>query len=334
MPILDKTDKVQVEKYTKFLETKESVSLNQDFRVLSLDKNSNFEIVYLEKNGNITGTMALSIMPVGKKYSVLYSQGGPVCDVYNLNDVNLLVHEAKSVALKYNALMLVLLPEVEYEEKLEKLYKKKGFKMYSTLPFDFIKNAHDINMIVDLSQMNEDNVETYFNDKTKYYLETAQKREFQVKIGTTKREFNKFIKLYEQENMLDFQDVKKFETFKALLKEFDDDEIRVYSVSAKGKTVSSAIVSKCGNRIKCMGETYEKENPLAVFARAKMHLEIIKWGVNAGCVEYNMGKVDEEDNRLKEGFATKDGQVRFIGKICKVYNKFAAFKYIVRGKKI
>lgn len=334
MPVLDKTDKIQVEKYTKYLETKESVSLNQDFRVLSLDKNNNFEIVYLEKNGNITAAMALSIIPVGKSHSVLYCSGGPVCDIYNLNEVESLILEAKTIAQKNDALMVILVPEVEYDEKLKKLYKKKGFKLYSKLPFDFIKSVSDNNMIVDLSQMDENNVETHFNNKTKYYIETAEKRNFQTKIGTTKREFNKFMKLYEQENMLDFQDIKKFETFKALLKEFDDDELRVYSVSVKGKTLVSAIVERDGKKIKCIEEAYEKQNPLAVFARAKMHLEIIKWGVKTGCSAYNMGKVDEDGNRLKEGFATKDGQVRYIGKICKVYNKVSALKYTVRGKRI
>lgn len=332
MPVLDKLNKAQIEKYTKFLEAKENTNLNQDFRVLSLDKNNNFEIVYLEKNDNITGAMALRIMPVDRKHTVMYCSGEPVCDIYNLEEVNTLVNEAKGIATKYNSIMFVMTPNVEESDKLKKLYKKNGFKIYSTLPLSFLKNIHDKSMIVNLSQINDENMLEHFNDKTKYYIEMAEKREFQVKIGTTKREFNKFMKLYEQENMLDFQDVKKFETFKTLIKEFDDNELRVYTVSDKGKNLASAIVSKCGKNITCDEEIFEKENSLSVFARAKMHSEIIKWGVKANCTEYNMGKL-EEDNRFKEGFATKEGIVKYIGKVCKVYNRFAALKYIVRGKK-
>lgn len=334
MPILDKTNKVLVTKYNKFLKGKESASLTQDFRFLSSDKNNNFEIVYLEKNDNFIATMALSIIPIGKKYSVLYCCNGPVCDIYNLDEVTSLVREVDVLAKKHNALMLVMNPEIEESEKLKGLYKRKGFKIYSKLPFDFVKNISSSNMVIDLSNIEESNMFEYLQDKAKYHIETAEKRNVQVKIGTTRREFNRFMKLYEQEKTMDFQAVKTFETFKTLLKEFDDDELRIYTTSVNDKVLSSAIVCKYENKIKCLEETYAKDEQLAVFARAKMHYEIMRWGVKARCVSYNMGQVDEENNRFKESFATKTGQVNYIGKICKVYKGYASLIYRIRGKKV
>lgn len=334
MPILDKTNKVLVTKYNKFLKGKESASLTQDFRFLLSDKNNNFEIVYLEKNDNLIATMALSIIPIGKKYSVLYCCNGPVCDVYNLDEVTSLVREVDVLAKKHNALMLVMNPEVEESEKLKGLYKRKGFKIYSMLPFDFVKNISSSNMVIDLSGVEESNMLEHLQDKAKYHIETAEKRNVQVKIGTTKREFNRFMKLYEQEKTMDFQAVKTFETFKALLKEFDDDELRIYTTSVNGKVLSSAIVCKYENNIKCLEEAYVKDEQLAVFARAKMHYEIMKWGVKSGCISYNMGQVDEGNNRFKESFATKAGQVNYIGKICKIYKSYASLIYRIRGKKV
>lgn len=333
MPVLDKSNKIQVEKYNNFLKGKENVSLTQDFRFLSSDKNNNFEIVYLEKNDNITATMALSIIPVSPKYSVLYCCSGPVCDIYNLEEVVALIEETKEIALKHKALMLVMNPEVENNEKLKALYKKKGFKIYSKLPFDFIKNTSSSNMVMDLSDVEEKTMIETLQDKAKYYVETAEKRNVQIKIGTTKREFNKFMKLYEQEKTLDFQDVKTFETFKTLLKELDDDELRIYTATVNGKVLSSAIACKYEDKVKCLEEAFAKEDPQAIFARAKIHYEIMRWGIKTGCTLYNIGRV-ELDNRFKEGFATKAGNVEYIGKICKIYNRYASLIYRIRGKKI
>lgn len=331
MPILDKSNKALVDKYNKFLKGKESANLSQDFRFLSSDKNNNFEIVYLEKNDNFVVTMALSIISVGKKYSVLYCCKGPVCDIYNLDEVISLVQEVEPIAKKYNAIMLVMDPEVEESEKLKNLYKKKGFKIYSKLPFDFLRNVSSSNMIIDLSDMKESNIIEYMQDKAKYHIENAEKRNVQIKIGTTKRELNRFLKLYEQEKTMDFQAVKRFETFKTLFKEFDDDELRIYTASVNGKVLSSAIVCKYENKIKCLEEVVSDQTQ-AVFARAKMHYEIMKWGVKTKCSSYNMGQVDEPDNRFKESFATKTGRVNFIGKICKVYKGYASLIYRIKGK--
>lgn len=332
MPVLDKSNKIQVAKYNKFLKGKENVSLTQDFRFLSSDKNNNFEIVYLEKNDNIIATMALSIISVSSKHSVLYCCNGPVCDIYNMEEVMSLIEEAKEIAIKHKALMLVMNPEVENSEKLKVLYKKKGFKIYSKLPFDFIKNTSSSNMVMDLSNVEEKKMIEILQDKAKYYVETAEKRNVQIKIGTTKREFNKFMKLYEQEKTLDFQDVKTFETFKTLLKELDDDELRIYTASVNGKVLSSAIACKYEETIKCIEEAFVKEDSQAIFARAKVHYEIMRWGIKTKCTSYNMGQV-ELDNRFKEGFATKAGQIEYIGKICKVYKKYASLIYRIRGKK-
>lgn len=333
MPILDKSNKIQIAKYDEFLKGKENVSLTQDFRFLASDKNNNFEIVYLERNDNITAAMALSIIQVSPKYSVLYCCNGPVCDIYNLEEVESLIEEAKEIAIKHKALMLVMNPEVESSEKLKTLYKIKGFKIYSKLPFDFIKKASSSNMVMNLKDLEEKTVLESLQDKTKYYIETAEKRNVQIKIGTTKREFSKFMKLYEQENALNFQDVKTFETFKTLLKELDDDELRIYTASLSGIVISSAIVCKYEDKIKCLEEAFAKDDPQATFARAKMHYEIMRWGIKTNCVSYNMGRVDV-DNRLKEGFATKSGQVDYIGKICKIYNRYASLIYRIKGKKI
>lgn len=333
MPILDKSDKVQVAKYIEFLKDKENVSLTQDIGFLSANKNSNFEIVFIEKNGHFTASMAINIIPVGKKHCVLYCCKGPVCDIYDLEQVNSLIKEAKPLVAKYNAIMLIMDPEIENDEKLKKIYNKKGYKVYSKLPFDFIKRSVDNCVNVDLEEFEEGHILEKLQDKTRYNIEAAEKRNVYIKIGTTKREFDKFIKLYEQEKLPEFEDIKNFQTFKNLLKEFDDDVIRIYTASVSGQTLSAAIVCKYGNTIKCLAEVSVKSS-LGIYARSKMHYEIIKWGIGNKCISYNMGQVDAIDNRFKEGFSTKLGLIEYIGKICKVYNRLALTYFRVIGGRI
>lgn len=333
MPILDKTNKIQVAKYIEFLKGKDNTAITQDFDFLSSDQNNNFEIVYLEKNDNIIATMALSIMPVNKKYNILYCCRGPVCDIYNLSDVVELVNESKLLVDKYNAIMLIMDPEVERNERLEKLYKTKGFKVCQKLPFDFLKEDTDSRMILGLETMNSKNIMGNLQDKARYYIETAEKRNIYIKASTTKRELDKFIKLYEKENVLRFQDVRNFQTFKNLLKTFDNDVIRTYIASVDGRTLCAAVVCNYKGKIACLKEVCLSDS-LGTAARAKMHYEIIKWGVNSGCTQYDMGQPDAKNNRFKELFTTKDGQIKYIGKICKIYNNLPLFFLRIRGGKL
>lgn len=330
MPILDKSNKVQVAKYLEFLQSKEDISINQNFDFLSSNKNNNFEIVYLEKNGHFIASMALSIICVGKKYSILYCCKNPVCDVYNLKEVNELVEEANVLVNKYNAIMFVMDPEIEYDEKLIKLYKRKGFKVYSKLSIKALENSPSNCMKLNLREIDEKNILDSLQDKIRYYVETAEKRNVHIKVSTTQRELNKFIKMYEKESLPGFEDIKRFQTYKNLLKEFDDDIIRVYIASVDSTPLAAAIVCKYKGTVKCLDEVCVSDSS-SIFGRAKMHYEIIKWGINSGASFYDMGEADEKDNRFKEGFATKEGFTKYIGKVCKVYNRLPLLFLKIKG---
>lgn len=315
MPVLDKTNKVLVAKYNEYVRGREHSSLTQDYSYLCSDKNNQFEIVYLEQNGNIIAAMAIIVVPLNSKYTMLYSYKGPVCDAYDIKLVNKLVEELNPLIQKYNVIYFVMNPEVVNDEKLISLYKKNKYRIKKS------NSKENIAMSVEIKNKTIDEVFNSFNDKTKYNIETAEKRGAKLKVGATKRDFETFMNLYKEQNEIKFQDIKNFEMFKELLNSFDSDVIRIYTVSMNRKNVSSAIICKYAGKVKCLEEAWT-DSANGILARTKIHYEAIKWAIANNCDLYGFDELEETadiDYRFKEGFATKDGKVEYIGDICKVY---------------
>ncbi|MBR5227260.1 MAG: peptidoglycan bridge formation glycyltransferase FemA/FemB family protein [Clostridia bacterium] len=316
MPILDKKDKVQVAKYNEFIRNREQVSITQDYAFLVSNKSNDFEIVYLEKNGYIVASMAVLIVDILKKKKVFYCNNGPVCDIYDINVVKELINELQPLVKKHNPIYLVMEPKVEKEDKLNLLYKKHKYKIDT-------KAKLNRQIVLNIAGKTEEQIISGLNDKTKYNLETSQKKNVKIKISTTKRDFEKFLELYKSEKQLQIQDIKNFEMFKGLLSSFDEDVIRVYTASIDGKVLGGAIATRFGKAVRCLEEVFIKESN-ATYARTKLHFEIIKWGLENNCDIYEMGILDdklEADARFKEGFTSKTGVVEYVGKIYKIYNK-------------
>lgn len=337
MPILDITNKEQMKKYNHFIKSKENTSITQDIGFLSADKNNKFEIVYVEKNEIMTAAMAVIVIPVGRKHSILYSYRGPVMDVHNFKDIDELVHELQPVVDSNKAICTVLDPEITENEVLINTLKNKKYKILKKLPFAIIKDVPNTSCIIDLADETEESILQGVSAKTRYNIEASFKKDLILKAGATKREFEKFQELYKNEIGITIQDIKKFETFKNLLKTFDQETVRIYNVNLQGKTIASAIVSKYENKINCLEEVVA-DTPLSVFARSRIHFEAIKWGLKSGCKFYDMGVLNSTDKldkneRFKDGFMNKVKTVEYIGKICKINNKLFYYLYKIRGGK-
>jgi len=325
MPILDKTNKVMIAKYNEFVRGREHSSLTQDYSYLCSDKSKQFEIVYLEQNDNIIAAMAVVIVPINNKQTMLYSFKGPVSDIYDIKLVNRLIDELKEIANKYNSIYFVMNPEVVKDEKLIALYKKNKYK---------IKAVKNVCMQVELKNKTIEEVFCGFLDKTKYNIDAAEKKEIKLKIGTTKRDFETFMNLYKAEHEVKIQDIKNFEMFKELLNSFDSDVIRIYTASYKRKNISSAIICKYGDKVKCIEEAWTNTAD-GIYARSKLHYEAIKWAKSNECDFYDFDELDNAsglDYRFKEGFATKDGVIEYIVDIYKVFNipAYTIYKFFRR----
>ena len=85
MPILNKDNIEELNKYKDFLNKFENVSFMQAIEWGNVKNNWIQEIVYLEENGNIIAGMSLIIKKINKlKTSLIYVPRGPVCDITNI----------------------------------------------------------------------------------------------------------------------------------------------------------------------------------------------------------------------------------------------------------
>lgn len=129
MPILDKNNAQEVQKYKEFLNTCEYTRLTQSLEWGKVKNNWLQEVVYLEENGKIIAGMTVLLEKVPKiKSYLMYASRGPVCNPTDIDIIKKLVEEANLLATKYNAFCLKFDPQIKYSEELNTLYLKNGFK--------------------------------------------------------------------------------------------------------------------------------------------------------------------------------------------------------------
>ena len=132
MPILNKNDKMAVNKLRNFFETSEYASYYQSFEWAEI-KTDNWknEYVYIEKDGKIIGAMLILIRTMAKFFTIMYAVRGPVADINDTKIMQELVKEAEPLAKKYNAFVLKMDPEIPYNEETANNLKNCGFKVKS-----------------------------------------------------------------------------------------------------------------------------------------------------------------------------------------------------------
>lgn len=333
MPILDKTNTSMVEKYNTFVRTKEHASALQDLNWAHVKSpNWQSEAVYIEKNGNITAAMSLLIRKVIKGFSIIYATRGPVCDVYDINTVKELVNEIKPLAKKYNAFVLRFDPEVEYDPKLEALYKNAGFKVRNK-----DKNKRDFiqpisNMILKLKGRTEEEIFKGYSEKTRYNIRIAEKKGVTVRYSRAEEDLKTFCELSDITAKRDGIILRDYEYYKRMLESYDENHLRIYLAEHEGKALSGAIALNYGGKLFYIygASSNEKRNLMPNYL---MQQTMIKWAIETNCTFYDFGGIFEttKDNglyRFKSGFCRQEGVTRFIGEIDHVYNKIVYFAFV------
>lgn len=332
MPILDKNDKEQVERYNKFVRGYDSSSLMQDLAWGKVKSNWKQEIVYLEEKGNIIASMNILLekIPYGNTY-FMYAPRGPVCDVYDLETVKSLVKEADVIAQKYNAYVLKFDPAISYDEKLSEEYEKSGFKV-SKKNCDkdkLIQPLHDA--VLDIGDKTEEDLLKLFSEKTRYNIRLSSRKGVKVYYSRSKEDLKIFYDLYKVTTIRDKIGCRPYEYFERMLDAYDENYLRIYISEHEGDKLSAAIATNYGGELFYLyGASSNKKRNL--MPNYLMQWEMIKWGLETNCKKYNFGGVlnlNPENGlyKFKTGFCRQEGIVRYIGEIDKVYNKFIYFMY-------
>ena len=130
MPILNKDDKKEVERYNKYVRETDGTNFMQDISWGNIKKGWKREYVYTLKNGEINSAMSCLVKKLPKiNYSIIYVPRGPVCDIYDIQKIENLLEEAKPLVKKYKAIMIKFDPEVKKILNFMKCILKAGLKL-------------------------------------------------------------------------------------------------------------------------------------------------------------------------------------------------------------
>lgn len=328
MPVLDKNNKKQVEKYNKFLKDN-NASAMQDLRWVKVKSNWLQEAVYLEDSGNIIAAMTLLLnkVPIVNSY-MIYASRGPVCDITNIELVKKLIKEADLIAKKYNAFVLKFDPEFKSNEEIKTLYLNNGFK---------ILESHDVliqprhNMILDIENKTEEELLKQFSEKTRYNIKVATKKGVNVRYSRNESDLKIFYDLYKTTTIRDKIGCRSYEYFERMLEAYNENELRIYIAEHEGDSLSSAIALNYGGKMFYIygASSNEKRNLMPNYL---MQWEMIKWGLENKCNNYDFGGVFEFTNenglyKFKSGFCKKEGVTEYIGEIDKVYKPLIYLGY-------
>jgi serine/alanine adding enzyme len=327
MPILDKNNIREVNKYKRFLKEK-NASFMQSLNWGKIKNNWIQEVIYLEEKNKIIVSMSILLykIPMFNSY-MMYCPRGPVCDINDLETINKLIQEVKVIQNQYKGFVLKFDPEVKYDEKIVKLFKNNKFKINKS--DNVIQPRY--NMILDINNKTIDELMLKFGEKTRYNIKLSMKKGINVRYSNLEKDLKVFYELYKITCKRDKIGCRSYEYFKLMLDNFDETEIRVYVASHETEDLSAAIALNYGGKMFYIygASSNVKRNLMPNYL---MQYEMIKWGIERKCNNYDFGGVFEFTNenglfKFKSGFCKEEGVTEFIGEIDKVYNPFIYFCY-------
>lgn len=331
MSILNKENKEEVKKYKEFVDNFSSTSLMQSMNWADVKKGWESEYVYLEEDGKIVMAMSLVIRKIIGSKSMIYAPRGPVGDVYDIQKVKKITEEVDKIAKKYNAFVFRFDPERYYDEKLEEMYVKEGYKVRNR---KFGKNEliqPRYNMILNISGKTEEEVFKGYSEKTRYNVRVAKRKGVTVRYSRDVEDLKTFYNLYVVTGIRDKIASRPYDYFERMLNTFDENHMRIYIAEFEGEALSAAIAINYGKKTFYLygASSNEKRNLMPNYL---MQQEMIEWAIETECDLYDFGGVfilDKSNGlyKFKEGFCRQEGVTEFIGEIDKVYNRFWYFAF-------
>lgn len=332
MPILNKGNKEEVDRYNQFVRNHKGASLMQDLAWGEVKNNWKQEAVYIEENGKIIAAMMILIEKLPKINSyMMYAPRGPVCDIYDIELVKKLLVEVDKLAKDNKAFVLKIDPQIVYDEKLEKMYKDAGFKVSG-------KNCDNDsliqplrNVVLNIDGKTEEELLKSFAEKTRYNIRLSNKKGIKVRYSRDIEDLKVFYEIYKITTVRDKIGCRSFEYFEKMLNVYDEKHLRIYIAEHEGDKLSGAIALNFGGELFYLygASSNEKRNLMPNYA---MQWEMIKWGLETNCQTYNFGGLLTLDNdnglyKFKTGFCGVKGIEEYIGEIDKVYNNAVYLLY-------
>ncbi len=335
MPILDKANAREVERYQTYVAASPYAVATQDLAWTKIKWEWGNEAVYVERDGEIVAAMTILVKRFKGIASVLYAPRGPICDFSDTALVTELMQEVHKVAKKHKAFVFTMDPEVVIDDRLQSLYTSMGF-VVKNRSYDKDQLIQPrFNMMLSLKDKDPDTLISLFSEKTRYNIRLAGRKGVVVRHSRSDDDIEIFHRISEITAIRDKINSRGLEYFKVMRDSFDEEHLRVYIAEHEGEALSAAIALYYGKKMWYIygASSNEKRNLMPNYL---MQWEMIQWGVEKGCEIYDFGGVFElnKENGLykfKEGFCREDGVTELIGELDWVYNKplYFAFQHVL-----
>ena len=333
MPILDKTNFEEVEKYNTFLKENSNYNILQSIEWSELKNSWKNEIVYIEKEGKITASISLLLrkIPVINSY-LAYGCRGPLVDINDFDTLKLLLEEINMLKDKYKIFLLRIDPRWN-KSKLNIPEYKKIFNIRSNNVSTKLIIQPRLNMIINLEERSEEEIFRSFSETTRRNIRIAIKNGCVVKMDNSKEALNDFYDLHIITGKRDNFIIRSREYFEKLYDLFIDKGLSIWQVYHGEDMIGSTVMLPSGDTMwYYAGASSNIKRKMR--ANALLQYEMIKWAKNNGFKYYDLGGIYSTNPKIeplyifKNGFCKKDGVTEFIGELDYVYSKFKYKVYL------
>lgn len=320
MPIVNNEE--DLKRYNDFVRSSEFARPMQDTNWSKIKNNWTHDYVYIEENKQIIAAMSIIGIKNTNGKHFLYAPRGPVCDFKNTKLVEALIKEAEPLREKYDAFLLRMDPELNFDEKLVYDYRKMGYD-FRTVGIDthsFTQPRY--NMIIDLSCQDEDEIFESFSPKGRYNIRKSIRSEIKTIRNTNKESLDIFYEL--TKIMAERQGIgHRPKDYYQRLIEYLGGEIFV--TSFEDKPLSASLLIPYGKKVYYLyaASSNEMRNKMPNY---NMVWEEIRWCLENGYYYLDLGgtfSLDTNDGlyRFKQSFCYPDKYSNFIGELDVVYDR-------------
>lgn len=316
-------------KYREFLKKSAYSRPMQDPNWGKVKNNWTQDLVYVERNKQIIAAMSVIGIKISNGKYFLYAPRGPVCDFRDYHLVESLIEEASVLKEKYDAFVLRMDPEFDFEERPIYEYTKRGFSFRSVGDEIHSFTQPRYNMIFDTECKDKDLVFNKISRKGRYNIRKSIKNNVITKLETNDKTIDTFYEL--TKIMAERQKInhRPKEYFKRLIDNMDG---KIFTTYFDNEALSSSICIPYNEKVYYLyaASSNSKRNLLPNY---NMIWEEIKWTIDNGYRYFDFGGVfslDNEDGlyKFKENFCSTHKYTAFIGELDVVYDKEKYEEYL------
>mgnify|MGYP001003857083 FL=1 len=328
MPIVN--NEIDLKRYNDFVRSSEYARPMQDTNWSKIKNNWTHDYVYLEENKQIIAAMSVIGIKNTNGKHFLYAPRGPVCDFKDTKLVEALIKEAEPLKDKYDAFLLRMDPELNFDEKLVYDYRKLGYDFRSVGLDTHSFTQPRYNMIIDLTIHDEDGIFESFSSKGRYNVRKSIRSGIKTVNKTDEESLDIFYEL--TKIMAERQEIghRPKDYYERLIKYLGGE---IFVSYFDDKPLSASLLIPYGKKVYYLyaASSNEMRNKMPNY---NMIWEEIKWAIANGYDYLDLGgtfSLDTNDGlyRFKQAFCYPDKYSNFIGELDVVYDREKYERFLI-----